>query len=116
MILCRFADQTAVQLPPERRLIGMNRTFMNGACLQIILEKFKFCHISPLAVLFCAIEMFFFFQNHQYERQRLHFTVWYYCSDGTCKLASRSEKTEGARNFKGITLLFWIRRNIYKIY
>lgn len=22
MILCRFADQTAVQLPPERRLIG----------------------------------------------------------------------------------------------
>lgn len=24
MILCRFADQTAVQLPPERRLIGMN--------------------------------------------------------------------------------------------
>lgn len=24
--------------------------------------------------------------------------VWYYCSDGSCKLASRSEKTEGARN------------------
>lgn len=24
MVLCRFADQTAVQLPPERRLIGMN--------------------------------------------------------------------------------------------
>lgn len=23
MILCRFADQTAVQLPPQRRLIGM---------------------------------------------------------------------------------------------
>lgn len=22
MILCRFADQTAVQLPPQRRLIG----------------------------------------------------------------------------------------------
>lgn len=22
MILCRFADQTAVQLPPERRIIG----------------------------------------------------------------------------------------------
>ncbi|CAL1601274.1 unnamed protein product [Knipowitschia caucasica] len=22
MILCRFADQTAVQLPPDRRLIG----------------------------------------------------------------------------------------------
>lgn len=22
MLLCRFADQTAVQLPPERRLIG----------------------------------------------------------------------------------------------
>lgn len=22
MVLCRFADQTAVQLPPERRLIG----------------------------------------------------------------------------------------------
>lgn len=76
MILCRFADQTAVQLPPERRLIGMNfcscsvnhpsnaftlihnkssRTFINGAlsrCLQITVEKFKFRHISPLAVLF----------------------------------------------------------------
>lgn len=23
MVLCRFADQTAVQLPPERRRIGM---------------------------------------------------------------------------------------------
>lgn len=24
MILCRFADQTAVHLPPDRKLIGMN--------------------------------------------------------------------------------------------
>lgn len=27
MILCRFADQTAVQLPPERRLIGTVQPF-----------------------------------------------------------------------------------------
>lgn len=92
MILCRFADQTAVQLPPERRLIGMNfcsccvnhpsngfnllhkerrRTFTNGALskyIQITVEKFKFHYISPLAVLsLLDIEMFFFFQNHQYE-------------------------------------------------
>lgn len=76
MILCRFADQTAVQLPPERRQIGMNfcsccvnhpsngftliqkgriRTFMNGTlsrCLQITVEKFKFRHISHFAVPF----------------------------------------------------------------
>lgn len=98
MILCRFAGQTAVQLPPERRLIGMNfcsccvnhlsdgftlihkgrnGTFMNGAlsrCLQITLEKYKCHHISPLAVLFYAIETLFLFQNHQYERESLYFT------------------------------------------
>lgn len=84
MILCRFADQTAVQLPPERRLIGMNfcsycvnhpsngftlihnkrsrTSFMNGAlsrCLQITVEKFKFHHISPLAVLFLLLKWFY---------------------------------------------------------
>eukprot|EP00069_Balaena_mysticetus_P015618 bmy_09307T0 len=28
MILCRFADQTAVQLPPQRRLIGKQCMFL----------------------------------------------------------------------------------------
>lgn len=91
MILCRFADQTAVQLPPERRLIGMNfcsccvnylsndftliykgrsSTFMNRAlscCLHITLEKFEFLYILPLAVLNYGMETLFFFQNCQYE-------------------------------------------------
>lgn len=51
---------------------GRNGTFMNGAlsrCLQITLEKYKCHHISPLAVLFYAIETLFLFQNHQYERE-----------------------------------------------
>lgn len=97
-MLCRFADQTAVQLPPERRLIGMNfcsccvnylsndftliykgrsSTFMNRAlscCLHITLEKFEFLHISPLAVLSYGMETLFFCQNYQYEIEGLHFT------------------------------------------
>lgn len=38
MILCRFADQTAVQLPSERRQIGM--LFCRTAVVEIIYTVF----------------------------------------------------------------------------
>lgn len=115
MILCRFADQTAVQLPPERRLIGMNfcsccvnhpsdgftlihkgrnRTFMNGAlsrCLQITVKKLAFLTFHLFLFSSCYRNAFLL-PKSSILKNSLHFTVWYYYSWESCKLASRSEK------------------------
>lgn len=41
MVLCRFADQTAVQLPPERRLIGMNICIIGmNSCVTYLSNEF----------------------------------------------------------------------------
>lgn len=53
MILCRFADQTAVQLPPQRRLIGMcsHQTAAGGvypACLVYLGKTLSTCHSESL--------------------------------------------------------------------
>lgn len=88
MILCRFADQTAVHLPPERKLIGMNfySCYLNyfSKVFALLYQginsavKSGFLHILLLAILNYGIKTVFFVPDYQCELEGLHFTFFFF--------------------------------------